>query len=70
VIDAGPILADSTRDAVSIGFGYNTEKWGVDIGDVYLKLHKLDTTGGNNDRFYGTYKEAANVFAINFRLAL
>ena len=70
VIDAGPILADNNRDAFTLGFGYNTEKWGVDIGDVYLKVRKLDTTGGNTDHFFGTFKETANIFAINFRLAL
>lgn len=69
VIDAGPILSDSNRNAYTFGFGYNTERWGVDIGDIYIKFKDRDTTGGNTDRFNGVYKEAANVVGLNFRLA-
>jgi len=65
--DVGPILADNTRDAFTFGFGYNTETWGVDVGDVYIKFHKRDATTPNTDNFYGTYKETANVGSINFR---
>lgn len=65
--DVGPILADSDRNAYTFGFGYNTEKWGVDIGDVYLKFKKRDATGANTDNFHGTYNESANVGSINVR---
>jgi long-chain fatty acid transport protein len=69
LVDVGPLLADNTRDAFTFGFGYNTETWGVDIGDVYLKFHKRDATGANTDDFHGTYKESANVGSINFRFS-
>jgi long-chain fatty acid transport protein len=65
--DVGPLLADSTRDAFTFGFGYNTERWGVDIADIYIKFHKRDATSPNTDNFYGTYKETANVGSVNFR---
>jgi long-chain fatty acid transport protein len=67
--DAGPILSDSNRNVFSAGFGYNTERWGVDIGDLYIKFKDRKTPASNTDNFYGTYKEAANVGSINFRLA-
>ena len=69
LIDAGPILADNNRNAYTIGFGYNTDRWGVDIGDVYVKVKDRDTRSGNTDNFSGVYKEAVNVGSINFRFA-
>lgn len=67
--DAGPILADNDRDAFSLGFGYNTDHWGIDIADLYLKVKDIDTRGVSHDRFYGIYKEAVNIFAFSLRLA-
>jgi long-chain fatty acid transport protein len=69
VADAGPILADNDRDAYTIGFGYNTPRWGIDVSDLYLKFKKLDATKESNDHFFGTYKEAANIFAFSLRFA-
>jgi long-chain fatty acid transport protein len=69
VVDAGPILPDSNRNAYTGGFGYNTERYGVDVGVVYLKLKPRDTTGGNTDNFFGVYNESAIIGGINFRLA-
>jgi long-chain fatty acid transport protein len=68
-IDAGPILSDNDRNVYTIGFGYNTDRWGVDIGDAYIKFKDRKTPATNTDNFYGTFKEAANVGSINFRLA-
>lgn len=67
--DAGPILSDNNRNVYTFGFGYNTERWGVDVGDLYIKFKDRRTPAANTDKFYGTYKEAANVGSINFRLA-
>lgn len=69
VENAGPILADNDRDAYTIGFGYNTDRWGVEISDLYLKVKKLDTAGRSQDNFFGTYKEAVNIFAFSLRVA-
>src|SRR5262249_53127914 len=45
VENAGPILADNDRDGYTIGFGYNTDRWGVELSDLYLKFKHLDTAG-------------------------
>jgi long-chain fatty acid transport protein len=69
VEDAGPILADNDRDAYSLGFGYGTDRWGVDISDLYLKFKRLDTAGRSHDNFFGQYKESANIFAFSLRVS-
>ena len=69
VEDAGPILADNDRDAYSLGFGYDTERWGVDVSDLYIKFKRLDTAGRSHDNFFGQYKESANIFAFSLRLS-
>jgi long-chain fatty acid transport protein len=67
--NSGPLLADNDRDAFSIGFGYGTDRWGIDLSDLYLKLKNIDTRGVAEDRFYGIYKESVNVFAFSLRVA-
>lgn len=69
LVDAGPILSDNNRNVYTAGFGYNTERWGVDIGALYIKFKDRDTRGGNTDNFFGVYKEAAIVGGMNIRLA-
>ncbi len=69
VENAGPILADNDRNAYSLGFGYDTERWGVDISDLYIKFKKLDTAGQSQDNFFGQYKETANIFAFSLRVS-
>jgi len=68
--DVGPILADSDRNAYTLGIGYNTERWGVDVSDIYIDFKERDTRGSDNkDRFSGQYSEAANLLALSFRLS-
>jgi long-chain fatty acid transport protein len=68
--DVGPILADADRNAYTLGIGYDTERWGVDISDIYIDFDELDTRGEvNTDQFFGTYSEAANLIAVSFRLS-
>lgn len=69
VADAGPLLADNDRNGYSIGFGFGSERWGIDISDLYLKFKNGDTRGNSNDGFYGVYKEAANILALGIRFA-
>ena len=38
IADVGPILADADRNVYTLGFGYNTDRWGVDVSDVYIKF--------------------------------
>jgi long-chain fatty acid transport protein len=68
--DVGPILADADRNAYTIGIGYDTERWGVDISDIYIDFDERDTRGqANTDQFFGVYSEAANLIALSFRLS-
>jgi long-chain fatty acid transport protein len=70
VADVGPLLADNDRDAFTLGFGYDTPTWGVNVGDIYIKVKSRDTSGSvNNDGFYGKYHEDVNVFALDLRLS-
>jgi long-chain fatty acid transport protein len=69
VQDIGPILADSDRDAYSLGIGYDTERWGVDVSDLYLKFKERETEAVNHDNFFGRYQEAANIFALSLRVS-
>jgi long-chain fatty acid transport protein len=70
VDDVGPILADNDRDAFTFGLGYDTDRWGVNLGDIYIKFKNRDTRGRtNNDSFFGVYHESANVVALDFRLS-
>jgi long-chain fatty acid transport protein len=68
--DVGPILADADRNAYTFGIGYDTERWGFDISDIYIDFEPRDTRGQpNTDQFSGRYSEAANLIALNFRLS-
>jgi len=68
--DVGPILADADRDAYTLGVGYDTDRWGVDVSDIYIKFKHRDTRGQvNNDQFFGRYSETANLIALNLRLS-
>jgi len=70
VEDAGPLLSDSDREGYSIGVGFGTERWGIDISDLYLKFKDRNTQGSNStDNFYGVYQETANIVALTFRFA-
>ncbi len=69
VANAGPILADNDRDAYTLGFGYDTDRWGVDISDLYIKFKTLDTAGRSQDNYFGIYKESSNVFAFSLRVS-
>ena len=66
----GPILADANRNAYTLGIGYDTDRWGVDISDIYIKFKHRDTRGvSTTDNFSGRYTEAANLAALSFRLS-
>ncbi|MEO8190625.1 MAG: outer membrane protein transport protein [Acidobacteriota bacterium] len=67
--DIGPLLADNDRDAYSVGFGFGTDHWGIDLSDLYLKVHDRSNPSRSNDNFYGTFKEAVNIFAFSLRVA-
>jgi long-chain fatty acid transport protein len=68
--DVGPILADNDRNGFTIGFGYNTAKWGFNISDLYLHVKDRTVDVPNTDSFFGTYKENVNIAIASFRLSL
>jgi long-subunit fatty acid transport protein len=68
--DVGPVLADADRNAYTLGIGYGTERWGVDVSDIYIDFKETDTRGtANRDGFFGQYAEAANLFALSLRIS-
>lgn len=67
--DAGPILADSDRDGYTIGFGYNTDRWGVNVADLYLKLKDRSVLTESTDGFFGKYRETLNIAIFGLRLS-
>ncbi len=70
IADAGPILADADRNAYTLGIGYGTDRWGVDVSDIYIKFKHRDNRGQEStDQFFGVYEETANVVGLNFRFS-
>lgn len=70
VADAGPVLADSDRNGYTGGFGFGTDRYGVDIGVEYVRFKNLDTAASaNTDRFFGLYKGSVLLGSINLRMA-
>ena len=70
VADAGPILADADRNAYTAGIGYNTDRFGVEVSDIYIKFKRRDNRGQEStDQFFGSYEESANVFGLNLRFS-
>ncbi|HEY3123850.1 MAG TPA: outer membrane protein transport protein, partial [Thermoanaerobaculia bacterium] len=68
--DVGPILADADRNAYTLGLGYDTDRWGVDVSDIYIDFDNRDTRGHvNHDQFFGQYSEKANLVAFSFRVS-
>ncbi len=68
--DVGPILADNDRNGYTIGYGYNTDKWGFNISDLYLKVKDRTVDVPNTDNFFGSYnKEAVNIAIASLRLS-
>jgi len=67
--DAGPLLADNDRNGYTLGFGFGTDRWGIDVSDLYLKVKDINTVGNSNDGYYGKFRETVNVFAMSLRLA-
>ncbi len=68
--DVGPILADADRNAYTLGLGYDADRWGVDVSDIYIDFDHRDTRGQvNHDQFFGQYSEKANLLAVNFRVS-
>jgi long-chain fatty acid transport protein len=69
ITDVGPILADNDRNGFTLGYGYNTEKWGFNVSDLYLHVNDRTVAVPNTDSFFGRYKESVNIAIASFRLS-
>jgi long-chain fatty acid transport protein len=67
--DVSPILPDSNRRGYCVGVGYNTDKFGVDLADMYLPFSDRNTHGKSQDDYNGTYHRTANLFGLDIRLS-
>ncbi len=69
--DVSPLLPDADRNVFTAGFGYNTERWGFDVGALLIKFKEraiLQPPQTNN--YFGTYSETGLVLTAGIRLAL
>ena len=66
-----PLLPDTDRNVYTAGFGYNTERWGFDVGALLVKFKdRAILTPPQTDNYFGTYSETSLVLSAGFRLAL
>jgi long-chain fatty acid transport protein len=69
--DVGPLLPDADRNVYTAGFGYNTERWGFDVGALLIKFKERQIlTPPQTDNYFGTYNETGLVLTAGIRLAL
>ena len=60
-----PILPDSDRAGVSIGFGFEGDHWSLAVTEFYLKFQERSTEGRSQDNYNGTYNTFANLISFN-----
>lgn len=67
--DVSPILPDANRRGYCVGLGYDTDRFGIDLADMYLPFSDRNTHGKNQDSYNGTYRRTANLFGLDIRLS-
>ncbi len=67
--DVGPILSDNDRNVYTLGFGYNTPEWGVDLGGAYIRFKDRSVLTESTDNFFGQYSEEAWVGTATLRIS-
>jgi long-chain fatty acid transport protein len=68
--DTGPILPDADRNVYSLGVGYGTEQFGLDVGALLIKFKDRTVPPPlQTDQFFGTYSETALVLVGGLRVA-
>lgn len=67
--DAGPILADNDRNVYTGGFGYDTDRFGADVGGAYIRLKDRAVLTESTDNFFGRYSESAWVASASLRIS-
>jgi len=69
--DVSPLLPDNDRNVYTFGFGYNTERWGFDLGGAWIAFKdRAILTPPQTDNYFGTYSETGLVVTAGIRLAL
>lgn len=70
--DVSPILPDNDRNVYTFGFGYNTPRWGFDVGALWIafKERAILPPTPQTDNYFGTYSETGLVLTAGIRLAL
>ena len=64
-----PLLPDTDRHGLTLGFGYHTGPWTVDAFDLIMIFLERDTEGQSLDGYNGTYSSWANLFGVNIGYA-
>jgi long-chain fatty acid transport protein len=60
----GPILPDSERNGVSVGIGYASEGWRLDLFEMLLFFREREVRN-NRDNFNGNYDESAWISGVS-----
>jgi long-chain fatty acid transport protein len=60
-----PLLADSDRHGISLGFGYDRETWVIDVFGLLLVAGERSTEGTSRDGFNGTYQTEGVLIGAN-----
>lgn len=67
--DVGPLLADNDRNVYSLGFGYDTPQFGLDVGALWIAFRDRDVTRPpQTDNFFATYSETGLVLTGGLRI--
>jgi hypothetical protein len=69
--DVSPLLADNDRDVFSAGFGFGSERFGVDVGALLIKFKdRAILNPPVTSNYYGTYSETGLVLTAGIRFAM
>jgi long-chain fatty acid transport protein len=61
----GPLLPDADRQAACVGFSWKRGALRIDVAGWHLFFKERSTEGLNRDRYDGTYKNSADLFAVS-----
>ena len=67
--DVGPILFDNDRNVYTGGFGYQTEKFGLDIGGAYIVFKDRAVLTESTNDFFGVYSEIGWAAVADMRIS-
>jgi long-chain fatty acid transport protein len=69
--DVSPLLADNDRNVYSAGFGFGSERFGVDVGALLIKFKdRAILNPPVTSNYFGTYSETGLVLTAGIRFAM